>query len=62
VGEDVFVGRKEELYQNASKTLQLDDAKASQFNDRKRVHIKFNIDPFAIVELRELSRSSNVVF
>jgi hypothetical protein len=31
--------------------------KAPGFDDRKRVHI-VNIDPFAIVEPRELSRSS----
>ena len=33
--------------------------KASGFNDRKWVHI-IDIDPFAIVESRELSRSSNM--
>ena len=50
-----------QLYQNRPQTCNLDRAKASGFNDRKRVHI-VNIDPFAIVEPRELSRGSKSKF
>ncbi len=50
-----------ELYHNRSETLIWTHAEAPGFNDRKRVHIS-NIDPFAIVESRELPRGSKSKF
>ncbi len=49
------------IYHTRSLTWNLDRAKAPGFNDRKRVHIS-NIDPFAIVESRELSRGPKSKF
>lgn len=43
------------LYHARPETWNLDRAKAPGLNDRKRVHID-NIEPFAIVQPRELSR------
>ena len=49
------------LYHTRSQTWNLDRAKAPGSNDRKRVHIS-NIDPFTIVESRELSRWPKSIF
>ena len=49
------------LYPTRSQIWNLDRAKAPGFDDRKRVHIS-NIDPFTIVESRELSRESKSKF
>ncbi len=55
------VGIDAMLYCGRHETWNLDRAKAPGFNDRKRVHIP-DIDPFAIVESRELSRGSKSKF
>ena len=49
------------VYHTRPQTWNLDLAKAPELNDRKRVHIS-NIDPFTIVEFRELWRSPNSKF
>jgi len=49
------------LYPARPKTAHFGCAKAPGLNDRKRVHI-VNIEPFAIVQPRELSRGPNVQF
>jgi hypothetical protein len=46
---------------NVVQKLDFGCAKAPGFDDRKWVHIS-NIDPFAIVESRELSRGSKSKF
>ena len=48
------------LYLARLDLVNLDGAKAPGLNDRKRVHIT-NIDPFAIVQPRELSRRPNLL-
>jgi hypothetical protein len=49
------------LYPTRPETWNLDCAKTPGFNDRKRVNIR-NIDPFTIVESRELSRGPTPKF
>ncbi len=52
---------KNSLYSERPETCNFDCAKAPGLNDRKRVHI-VNIDPFAVVQPRELSRGPNSKF
>jgi hypothetical protein len=52
---------KKKIYHTRPETWNLDRAKVPGLNDRKRVHI-VNIEPFAIVQPRELSRGSKSRF